>query len=68
MSEQADVQPTFQFAGIFNAKCFSKLESLLDIHLKTAVTATPRIARLRRHGKERRRTGPQAASGLFRFE
>ena len=37
MNEPADVQHTFSLAEVFETKRFSKLESLLDIHLNTAL-------------------------------
>ena len=37
MNEPADVQQTFSLAEVFDTQRFSKLESLLDIHLKTTL-------------------------------
>jgi len=38
MNEPPDVQQTFSLAGVFETQRFSQLESLLDLHLKTALS------------------------------
>jgi len=44
MNEQADVQQTFSLAEALSIETLSKLESLLDIHLKTALYVSVRMA------------------------